>query len=84
MDKVLARNWDQLGINRDAANLIENKYTKVDAETVNSCISQLWQTVVSKIGITNTPDFRIRAQGDMKEDGMTNVSAELSVQFKRV
>ena len=34
VDKVLARNWDQLGINRDAANLIENKYTKVDGKRI--------------------------------------------------
>ena len=84
VDKVLARNWDTLGINRDGANLIENKYTKVDAEMVNTCISQLYNSVISKIGITDTSNLRIRAQGNLQEDGMTNLSAEFKVQFKRV
>lgn len=84
VDKVLARNWDTLGINRDCNTLIENKYHKIDAEMVNTCISQLYNSVISKIGITDTSNLRIRAQGNLQEDGMTNLSAEFKVQFKRV
>ena len=47
VDNVLAKNWDNLGINRDTANLIEGKYTKVSADIVNSAVTQLYDNVVS-------------------------------------
>lgn len=59
--------------------------SQVSADIVNSAVTQLYDNVVSKIGITDVSDLKLRAQSNLTETrGTTNLACELVVQFKRV
>jgi len=83
---VLAKNWESLGMNPAAEERHEDKYIKVGADVVDSCISQLYNNVISKIDYTNLNSLRVRMQSNNEEGGsnMYKVCGEFNVEYKIV
>lgn len=80
--KIIAGNWDQLGIAPEQEMKREGKYIKIASDVVKQCISQLYDNVIKEIPYTNFNKFGARFQARTEGSERYKVVCEMLVKYK--
>tara|TARA_Y100000817_G_scaffold265058_1_gene220665 strand:- start:731 stop:1618 length:888 start_codon:yes stop_codon:yes gene_type:complete len=67
---VIAKNWEQLGINLPSERLREDKWVKVASSVVDKVVDELQSNVIDQLPFTNLADLSVMFKAD--DDGLSD------------